>query len=60
MQCPCRYCDKRKVGCHVYCKEYKLFEEERVAVRKKIKLESLAERDSYIRYERYRKRRDRV
>lgn len=23
MECPCRYCKKRKVSCHATCKDYK-------------------------------------
>ncbi len=34
MKCPCRDCEKRKVGCHGTCPEYKEWAEENDRLRK--------------------------
>ena len=35
MQCNCKYCKKREVGCHGNCEEYKRFYKERREVNEK-------------------------
>lgn len=44
---PSKDCKKRKVGCHSNCQDYKIFNDERVNVRKENRLSSIIRSTSY-------------
>ena len=46
MKNPCYNCQKRAVGCHSSCGDYKSFKEEKDSLKQKIKEEQFA--DAYI------------
>lgn len=69
MKPPCRYCDKRCLGCHSTCKEYKAYDEERKEIRRERMTELLldesetkrivnADKNRRSAYQRHMKKRD--
>jgi hypothetical protein len=50
IQCKCKGCKYRRLGCHTICSEYKKFKKEREIIKQQIKLE-----DNYIYRESYEK-----
>ena len=53
MKNPCYNCQKRAVGCHSSCDDYKSFREEKDKLKQKIKEEQFA--DAYILQRQYKK-----
>ena len=39
MECPCRHCENRSVGCHSHCEAYAGYDAERKAIRKEVRQE---------------------
>ena len=49
MKAPCHKCEERTLYCHCYCDRYKSYEDERKAIRERVRNEKEAYND-YTRY----------
>ena len=43
METPCYNCEKRTLGCHSYCKEYKSYQEEKDGLKQEARAKKVAE-----------------